>query len=216
VRWPRQSFQDLRAHLWDAIRSKGWLTQQRLVHGDPKRPNVAAGIDRSARAHLFGRHVDRRSKQGCCFHHRDVFVQHNPRQRNLGDPKVDTISHLPSWDALRSMLASVAAALKPGGQALFATRDHTRVYEGDDRFLLIRADAAQAMTCFVEDAGDRVRVTDIVHRLDVTPHSMTASSYYKLRVSPENLKPAFAAAGIPIRESHALPGGVHVLCATRA
>jgi SAM-dependent methyltransferase len=128
----------------------------------------------------------------------------------------DTISHLPSWAALRSMLACVSASLAPGGEVLFATRDHTRVYEGDDRFLLIRADANQSMTCFVEDAGDRVRVTDIVHRLDEKPPTMVASSYYKLRVSPENLKKEFADAGIPIRETHTLPGGVHVLYATRA
>lgn len=127
----------------------------------------------------------------------------------------DTVSHLPSWDAVRSMFRDVHAALRDGGGFVLATRDHSRVYEGDERFLLIRADGSQSLTCFVEDAGTHVRVTDILHTTrDGTP-AMKVSSYSKLRVSPEGLARELEAASLHVRETRALPGGVHVLFAVK-
>ena len=62
----------------------------------------------------------------------------------------DTVSHLPSWEAVRSFLQRVSGALRGGAAFLLATRDHTKVYEGDDRFLLVRGDAEQSLTCFLD------------------------------------------------------------------
>jgi SAM-dependent methyltransferase len=127
----------------------------------------------------------------------------------------DTIAHLPSWGAVASTFRAVHAALRVGGGFVLATRDHTHVYEGDARFLLIRADATQSLTCFVEDAGPQhLRVTDILHEVDGSP-PMRVSSYAKLRVGPASLARALAAASLNVRETRALPGGVHVLFAVK-
>lgn len=126
----------------------------------------------------------------------------------------DTVSHLPSWEAVGSMFRGVHAALRVGGGFVLATRNHTHVYEGDARFLLIRTDGAQSLTCFVEDAGSHVRVTDILHLAGRSP-PMQVSSYSKLRVGPTSLARELAAASLTVRDTRALPGGVHVLFAVK-
>ncbi len=126
----------------------------------------------------------------------------------------DTVAHLPTWDAVASMLRGVHAALRVGGGFVLATRDHTRVVEGDARFLLVRADAAQSLTCFLEDAGTHVRVTDILHVAGGAP-PMHVSSYSKLRVGPASLACALEGASFTVRETRALPSGAHVLFAVK-
>jgi 2-polyprenyl-3-methyl-5-hydroxy-6-metoxy-1,4-benzoquinol methylase len=99
----------------------------------------------------------------------------------------DTVAHLQSWDAVRAMFTCVFASLRPNGTFFLASRDHSRVYVGDERFLLIQADATQSLTCFVEDAGAHIRITDIVHSRVDNATTLTAGSYTKLRVAPETL-----------------------------
>jgi SAM-dependent methyltransferase len=125
----------------------------------------------------------------------------------------DTVSHLQSWDAVASMFRCAFASLRAGGMFLLASRDHSRIYRGDERFLLIRADSAQSLTCFVEDLGTHVRVSDIVHRLGDADLPMTVSSYLKLRVSPPLLGDALVAAGFVLDDTRALAHGVHLLVA---
>ena len=120
----------------------------------------------------------------------------------------DTVSHLPSWDAVRAMFARVHAALRPGGAFVLASRDHSRIYEGDARFLLIRSDATGALVCFLEDCGSQVRVTDLLFRTAGAP-PLEVGSYMKLRVGPDSLSTELAAAGFTIAE-HRVEAGIHV------
>jgi SAM-dependent methyltransferase len=139
----------------------------------------------------------------------------------------DTVSHLQDWDAVRAMFRCVSAALGEGGAFILASRDHSKVYRGDDRFLLIRADASQSLTCFLEDEGEHVRVTDIVHyRMEEgssmtsrtgtqVSQRMTVGSYLKLRVSPSALAAELERAGLEVRDQREAAGGVHVLLAVK-
>jgi SAM-dependent methyltransferase len=125
----------------------------------------------------------------------------------------DTVSHVESWDAVRAMFRAVHGVLRPGGAFVLASRDHSIVYEGDARFLVIRNDASQSLICFLEDTGEHVRVTDLLCRRDGTP--LQVSSYLKLRVSPKSLAVELEAAGFPIDEHREEPAGIHVLSTTR-
>jgi SAM-dependent methyltransferase len=127
----------------------------------------------------------------------------------------DTVSHLQSWNAVASMFRCAFTSLRAGGLLLLASRDHSRIYLGDERFLLIRADTAQSLTCFVEDQGTHIRVSDIVHRHGDLDAPMTISSYLKLRVSPALLGDALGAAGFVVAETRALALGVHLLIARK-
>ncbi len=127
----------------------------------------------------------------------------------------DTVSHLQSWEAVDGMFKSVAAALNPGAGFILATRDHSRVYRGDERFILVRADEQRSLTCFVEDAGPHIRVTDLLHsRVDGEP-KLVANSYLKLRVCPDQLIEHMADAGLTLASKQEWKG-VHVLFTRKA
>jgi SAM-dependent methyltransferase len=126
----------------------------------------------------------------------------------------DTVSHLASWEDVRALFANVHRSLETGGHFLLASRDHSRVYRGDERFLLVRADATRSLTCVLEDEGEHVRVTDVVHARVQDRCSMNVSSYRKLRVSPSTLRAALHDAGFEVLRSMEIAGGVSVLHAT--
>ena len=128
----------------------------------------------------------------------------------------DTVSHLQSWEAVDGMFKSVAAALAPGAGFILATRDHSRVYRGDERFILVRADEQRSLTCFVEDAGPHIRVTDLLHSRVAGETKLVANSYLKLRVSPNQLLEHMAGVGLTLESQQLLQGGVHVLFTRKA
>ncbi len=101
----------------------------------------------------------------------------------------DTITHLPSRDAVERVLVSACSKLVPGGIFALTFRDYaSRTLEGDDRFVLVRSDERRILTCFLDYADETVSVTDIVHELDGSEWSMRQSSYRKLRLSLEWVK----------------------------
>ena len=124
----------------------------------------------------------------------------------------DTVAHLADLPAVRSLCRRTFHALEPGGVWFISSRDHSLVLEGDARFLLIRADETRSMTCFVEDAGERVRVTDLIHARGPAGTTLQSHSYWKLRVSPGTLTAELLAAGFRV-ESLGLHQGQHVLAA---
>jgi SAM-dependent methyltransferase len=127
----------------------------------------------------------------------------------------DTVGHLQSWSAVCTMLRGTYRALNPGGTLLLATRDHSHVYRGNERALLIRADERRSLTCFLEDEGEHVRVTDLVHDRNNGSTSLHVSSYLKLRVSPPKLAELMQELGFAVAPSIELPAGVFLLRAQR-
>ena len=76
----------------------------------------------------------------------------------------DTLTHLPTLSAVDSLLAAVAAALPRGGVFATTFRDYaTSKLEGDQRFILVRADADRILTCFLEYGDHQVIVHDLLH-----------------------------------------------------
>jgi SAM-dependent methyltransferase len=122
----------------------------------------------------------------------------------------DTVSHLQSWQAVSDMFSRTYKALVPGGVFLLATRDHTRIYRGDERFLLVQADADRSMTCFVEDDGDHIRITDLLHERINGRVELKANSYRKLRVGPQELSKQLTLAGFS-KVTTKPWGGIHLL-----
>jgi SAM-dependent methyltransferase len=127
----------------------------------------------------------------------------------------DTVSHLQSWEAVRGMFRCVHHALRPGGDFFLASRDHSRVYSGTDRFLLIRADDTRSMICALEDEGEHVRVTDLVSERKDGKTSLRTSTYRKLRVSPTTLAAELREAGFTLTEPTCSPAGVYLFHAKK-
>ncbi len=124
----------------------------------------------------------------------------------------DTVAHLADLAAVRSLCRRTFQALCPDGVWLLSTRDHSVVLEGDARFLMIRADDDRSMICFVEDAGERIRVTDLIETRGSSGATLQSNSYWKLRVSPKSLTLELSAAGFRV-ESLGVHQGQYVLAA---
>jgi SAM-dependent methyltransferase len=98
----------------------------------------------------------------------------------------DTLTHLPTTAAVESLLQSAAAALPRGGVFAATFRDYaTRTLQGEQRFILVRADEQRLLTCFLEYGEHQVTVHDVVHERNGDHWRQSVSSYPKLRLSPE-------------------------------
>ncbi|MGI5375738.1 class I SAM-dependent methyltransferase [Streptomyces sp. CA-251387] len=133
----------------------------------------------------------------------------------------DTLTHLPTRGDVAALFSDVAAALAPGGTAVFAYRDLTVPLTGTDRFLPVRATEDRIMTCFLEYPDDYDAYTVVVHDLLHTRDSadadwtLTAHSYRKLRLSHAWVLEQLHAAGLRVRHEESGPGGMRTVVLER-
>jgi SAM-dependent methyltransferase len=111
----------------------------------------------------------------------------------------DTLTHLPTMEAVETLSRLVASHLAPGGRFVATFRDYTRLPVGEARFIPVRADAQRILMCFLEDCGAHVQVHDLLHERQDGKWTSTVSSYRKLRVTPDEAAKAFSAAGLRTR-----------------
>jgi len=112
----------------------------------------------------------------------------------------DTLTHLPSRDAVRSLFASIAAALAPGGVCVLTWRDLTAELTGANRFIPVRSDDDRIMTCFLETtSAETVEVHDLIYSRTAAGWTLEKSSYPKLRLAPAWVADELAAAGLAVR-----------------
>ena len=120
----------------------------------------------------------------------------------------DTLTHLPSEAAVGSLFEDVAASLEAGGTFVATFRDYaTAPLQGDARFILVRSDPRQVLTCFLEYADTTVTVHDLLHRYDGVSWQLRVSSYLKLRLAPHWVVERLSALGMSVRRD-VVPGGM--------
>jgi SAM-dependent methyltransferase len=111
----------------------------------------------------------------------------------------DTLTHLPTIEAVRHLFRIVARTLAPGGMFILTWRDLTRELRGAERFIPVRADENTIMTCFLEyTSASIVQVHDLVYTRNPARNSWTLekSSYPKLRLASAQIADELAAAGL--------------------
>lgn len=108
----------------------------------------------------------------------------------------DTLTHLPSVDAVGQLARRVAEHLAPNGRFVATFRDYTHLPSGDARFIPVRADDHRVLTCFLEEDEGFVRVHDLLHERASGVWTTTVSSYCKLRLSPDGVRQSFESAGL--------------------
>ncbi|MFI5549978.1 class I SAM-dependent methyltransferase [Streptomyces sp. NPDC051738] len=134
----------------------------------------------------------------------------------------DTLTHLPTRGDVAALFADAAAALAPGGTAVFGYRDLTVPLTGTDRFLPVRATENRIMTCFLEYPDDyndyTVVVHDLIHTRDGADAdwTLTAHSYRKLRLSHAWVLEQLRTAGLRVRHEESGPGGMRTVVLERA
>ncbi|EKD34017.1 MAG: hypothetical protein ACD_75C02503G0002 [uncultured bacterium] len=116
----------------------------------------------------------------------ETFRRHCPTAPDVVVCMGDTLTHLPSREAVQGLISEVAASLAPGGIFVTTFRDYVRgVLEGPARFIPVQSDEEKILTCFLEYGRDRVIVHDILHTRALSGWEMTVSAYPKVRLDPE-------------------------------
>jgi SAM-dependent methyltransferase len=127
----------------------------------------------------------------------------------------DTLTHLPTIASVESLLASIAAALRRGGVFATTFRDYaTTKLEGEQRFILVRADEKRILTCFLEYGDGQVTVHDVLNEKDQGQWRQKVSSYPKLRLAPEWVAARLTQLGFGVQRD-ATPGGMARIVATK-
>jgi SAM-dependent methyltransferase len=111
----------------------------------------------------------------------------------------DTLTHLPSKDAVATLFADIRSLLAPGGALVLSYRDLSAELTGTDRFLPVRADDDRIMTCFLEYEPETVVVHDLVHTREAAGWTLHKSRYRKLRLPIAWVKEQLETAGLTVR-----------------
>jgi SAM-dependent methyltransferase len=128
----------------------------------------------------------------------------------------DTLTHLASFSDVTLLSSCIARALAPGGRFVTTFRDYTRPAVADARFIPVRSDANRIHTCFLEGAGDRILVHDIIHeRLEGGAWAMRVSHYPKLRLHPDSVVGALEKMGLEVALAAGPRGMVQVSAVKR-
>jgi SAM-dependent methyltransferase len=127
----------------------------------------------------------------------------------------DTLTHLPTISSVEALLSSAAAVLPRGGIFAVTFRDYaTRTLQGEQRFILVRADQDRILTCFLEYQDRHVTVHDILSEKDFAQWRQKISSYPKLRLAPDWLVTRLSERGFGVQRD-VTPGGMVRIVATK-
>jgi SAM-dependent methyltransferase len=140
------------------------------------------------------------------------FGAHLSRQADVILCMGDTLTHLPSRDAVRQLCSQIDAHLAPAGRFVATFRDYCgRPPAGAERFIAVRSTPTQILTCFLEYTADHVQVHDLLHQLVDGAWRLTVSSYPKLRLDPDWLVAQLLELGLDVQRDVAPTGMIRVI-----
>ena len=122
----------------------------------------------------------------------------------------DTLTHLPSIEAVNLLFRDAAQNLTHDGFLIVSFRDYaTTELTGSDRFIPVRSDDQRIHTCFLDYRMDTVLVHDIVHSWIDSSWQTAVSAYPKLRLHPEQLIATAESCGLSLIHSSVVRGMLH-------
>lgn len=127
----------------------------------------------------------------------------------------DTLVHLPDPASVEALVGKLPGALSPGGAFVASLRDYTGpVPTGAERFIPLRSSKDRIFTCFLEHAGDIIRVHDILQVRENGEWRLRISSYVKLRLDYRWLIGRLEDCGLAVDDA-VVDGDMVVIRATR-
>lgn len=124
----------------------------------------------------------------------------------------DTLTHLPTQAGVETLLAAVADALPRGGVFATTFRDYaSRTLQGDQRFILVRADEKRILTCFLEFGDASVTVHDVLTEKDQGNWRQKVSAYPKLRLAPDWVAAQLTGRGFSVRRDSTANGMARIV-----
>jgi SAM-dependent methyltransferase len=124
----------------------------------------------------------------------------------------DTLTHLPSREAVAQLLDDVAATLAAPGVFVATFRDYSGAgLVGTARFIPVRSDERRILTCFLEYSEDTVAVHDLLHERGEGGWQLRVSNYPKLRLDPAWVAGRLEAAGLTVEQGKGAGGMVRIV-----
>lgn len=100
----------------------------------------------------------------------------------------DTLTHLPSKQAVEEFFSIAHDLLEPKGKVILSFRDLSTELTGIDRFIPVQSDENKIMTAFLEYKADFVLVHDLIYQRNGNRWDLEKSVYKKIRLSADNVK----------------------------
>lgn len=95
----------------------------------------------------------------------------------------DTLTHLESLSAVKTLLRDAARFMAKSGKLVLTFRDYFSIeLRNEQRFIPVQADESKIFTCFLEYYEDFVEVFDLLYRKENEQWMLNVSSYPKLRL----------------------------------
>jgi hypothetical protein len=124
---------------------------------------------------------------------------------------VDTILHLESIEAVGLVIHQIYKALLPAGKFIVSFRDLSYPPEGDNRFIPVKSEKDKLFTCFLEDAGNKVLVHDLVHIQENGQWTQKVSSYKKLKLKGGQMQELLEKTGFKVQQVETIRGLLHFI-----
>ena len=124
----------------------------------------------------------------------------------------DTLTHLPSIEAVAALVWTAASRLQCGGRLVLGFRDlASHELTGPARFLPVRSEADRIFTCFLDYRADYVEVNDLLHQRENGQWRFSASTYRKLRLSAASVGALLTDAGLTLELAATEQGAVRIV-----
>lgn len=124
----------------------------------------------------------------------------------------DTLTHLPSIDAVGALVHTTAPRLQRGGRLVLGFRDlASHELTGPSRFIPVRSEADRIFTCFLDYRADCVEVNDLLYRRESEQWHFSSSAYRKLRLSAASVGRLLTEAGLTLELAATEQGAVRLV-----
>lgn len=110
----------------------------------------------------------------------------------------DTITHLSSIQEIQQLIKDCTDMLVSKGKLILSFRDYTHALSGNNRFIPVKSDENRILTCCLDYTEEKVQVTDLLYTRKGSSWQQRISSYYKVRVSPDQVAEFMESCGLKI------------------
>ncbi len=118
----------------------------------------------------------------------------------------DTLTHLPNYQSVLKVIEASARILADDGVLILAFRDYASPLTGITRFIPVQSSSTRIATCFLEFFDDFIEVTDLFYNLTDGQWKLSASSYPKIRLAPDQICEELKSSGFSVTSNECFRG----------
>lgn len=123
----------------------------------------------------------------------------------------DTLPHLETEEQVKQLFFDAYEVTVPAGHIVLSFRELANDPLHYPQFIPVRSDNERILTCILDFLPDRIKVTDLLYTFQDEKWVQTVSSYYKLRLSKEDVINWLKAIGWQIEDVSTAHGMTYII-----